>query len=112
MNDDQFDSLNASTYWRDRNEKESKEKRQQSKVMIREIMKWWGERELWDQFAQSYPTRFAILLHNASAKGSVTYNPESNLFSFGEGLEFGVQVPNLPEWVIKAKLEQAETIFN
>lgn len=112
MNDDQIDGLNASTYWRDRNDQESKEKRQESKIAMREIMKWWDERDRWDQFVQSYPQRFAILLHNASNKGKVIYNPESNLFSFGEGLEFGVTVPKLPEWTIKAKLEQAETIFN
>lgn len=112
MNDDQIDGLNSSTFWRDRNEKESKEKRQESKIMMREIMKWWSELDRWDTFTQSYPIRFAVLLHNASIMGKVTYNPESKLFNFGEGLEFGVTVPKLPEWVIKAKLEQAESIFN
>lgn len=112
MNDDQIDGLNASTYWRDRNEKESKEKRQESKIMMREIMKWWDEQDRWDQFVQTYPNRFSILLHNASAKGRVSYNAESNLFSFGEGLEFGVVAPKLSEWGVKAKLEQAEALFN
>lgn len=112
MNDDQIDGLNSSTFWRDRNEKESKEKRQESKIAMRETMKWWDELDRWANFTRSYPTRFAILLHNASSKGKTTYNPESNLFSFGEGLEFSVTVPKLPEWVIKAKLEQAESIFN
>jgi hypothetical protein len=114
MNDDQVEGLNKSTYWRDRNEKETQEKRIESRNRMREIMKWWAEKDLWAEFTKSYPQRFAITLHKASVMGKVEYLPDTNLFRFDVdgGVEIGVEIPYLPDWPVKEAFEKVENLFN
>jgi hypothetical protein len=114
MNDGQVDGLNNSTYWRDRSEKESQEKRVESKKMMREILKWWAERDRWETFTKSYPNRFAHLLHKASILGKVVYIPETGLFCFQTddgNVEFGVYITDMPDWPVKDAFENLEKIF-
>jgi hypothetical protein len=114
MNDDQVDGLNSSTYWRDRNEKESQEKRTESRKMMREILKWWTEKDRWMDFAKSYPQRFALTLHLASLQGKVEYLADAKLYKFevdGVKVELGVEISQLPDWPTKDTFEKVESAF-
>jgi hypothetical protein len=114
MNDDQVDGLNSSTYWRDRNEQESREKRIEGKKMMRDLMAWWAEKDRWAEFVKSYPQRFAQTLHKASVIGKVEFLPDSNLYRFDVdgGVEIGVEIPHLPDCPVKETFEKVESTFN
>lgn len=112
MNEDQEDGLNSSSFWRDRNDKESKEKRIEAKKMMRELIEWWAEKDRWDQFVKSYPSRFTHLLYTAAIKGKVSVIQDSNDFCFtdssGVKHELGLVLPKLPEWSIKETFDKLE----
>jgi hypothetical protein len=114
MNDNEVDDLNSFSYWRDRNAKESREKRTESKAAMREINTWWQEKERWETFTKSYPNRFAHLLHKASILGKVVYTSETGLFCFQTddgNVEFGVYITDMPDWPVKDTFENLEKIF-
>ena len=113
MNDDQADGLNASGYWRDRAEKESREKRQEAKVRLRELKEWWAQREKWEEFTKSYPVRFVDLIYRATlAKATVQVRPGVYTFDVGYKYDLSTQPPYLPTWEFKELFESLEKEFN
>jgi hypothetical protein len=115
MNDDQADGLNASGYWRDRAEKESREKRQEAKVRLRELKEWWAQREKWEEFTKSYPVRFVDLIYRATlAKATVQVRPGVYTFvvDVGHKYDLSTQPPYLPTWEFKELFESLEKEFN
>lgn len=115
MNDDQADGLNASGYWRDRAEKESREKRQEAKVRLRELKEWWAQREKWEEFTKSYPVRFVDLMYRATlAKATVQVSPGVYTFDVDVGYKYDLspQPPHLPNWEFKELFESLEKEFN
>jgi hypothetical protein len=115
MNDDQADGLNASGYWRDRAEKESREKRQEARIRLRELKEWWDQKEKWEKFTKSYPARFVDLIHKATlAKATVQVEPGVYAFNtqVGDRLVFNLQTPLLPDWEFKELFESLEKEFS
>lgn len=113
MNDDQADGLNASGYWRDRAEKESREKRQEAKVRLRELKEWWAQREKWEEFTKSYPVRFVDLIHKATlARATVQVSPGVYTFDVGYKYDLSTQPPHLPAWEFKELFESLEKEFD
>jgi hypothetical protein len=115
MNDDQADGLNASGYWRDRAEKESREKRQEAKVRLRELKEWWAQREKWEEFTKSYPVRFVDLIYRATlARATVQVSPGVYTFDVDVGYKYDLstQPPDLPAWEFKELFESLEKEFN
>jgi len=115
MNDDQADGLNASGYWRDRAEKESREKRQEARVRLRELKEWWAQREKWEEFTKSYPVRFVDLIYRATVVKSVN-QVEPGVYAFNtptnRRLVFNLETPHLPAWEFKELFESLEKEFN
>jgi hypothetical protein len=114
MNDDQVDDLNASSFWRDRNEKESQEKKHNSKLQMRATLKWWAEVSKWEEFVNSYNARFVDLVFNATSMNSATrVAPGKYSIHCDEhgAAEFQVSLPRLPEWDIKTSFDLYETHF-
>jgi hypothetical protein len=114
MNDDQADGLNASGYWRDRAEKESREKRQEARVRLRELKEWWAQREKWEEFTKSYPNRFVDLIHKATL-ARATVQVQSGVYTFdvdvGYKYDLSPQPPHLPNWEFKELFESLEKEF-
>jgi hypothetical protein len=115
MNDDQADGLNASGYWRDRAEKESREKRQEARIRLRELKEWWDQKEKWEKFTKSYPARFVDLIHRATL-AKATSQVQSGVYTFDVGVgykyDLSPQPPQLPNWEFKELFESLEKEFN
>ena len=115
MNDDQAEGLGSTGYWRNRAEQESAEKKIEAKAHMKDIKKWWAEKDLWDQFYKSYPVRFSNLLFMATAASGVTRNDQGGyVFQMPTGgvHEFGVYISDMPQWDLKSAFEECEKHFS
>jgi hypothetical protein len=112
MNDDQAGDLNASAYWRDRADKESKEKRAEAKARLLELRTWWDQVDRWREFTSSYPTRFAVTLLNAAGIGGVTQADREFTFTTPDTQYcFTVAAPEHPTPDFKTQFEDCERHF-
>jgi hypothetical protein len=113
MNDDQSDGLNASAYWRDRAEKESREKRAEAKARVGELRAWWSQMDRWAEFTKSYPLRLAIMAMIASRYDGVSQ--ARGVFTFpmpqGPDRDFTMDAPRYPSWEFKEDFEACERYF-